>query len=250
MTSVNSCIEQAMQTIQVTILGNLNDFLPRRQRGQVIPLTFTGRQTYKHLIESLGVPHPEIAAVQVDRHPAGLDQIAQSGETAQVMPYEPGDPRIRPAPLRFVLDGHLGRLASYLRILGLDVLYDQAAGDEALAVVSGKENRVLLTRDRGLLKRCLVNYGYCIRDQNPRNQLVEVFQRYDLRRNMRPFSRCPRCNGLIHPVEKAAVAELLLENQLTLVDRFWQCDTCRQVYWQGSHYERMQNWLAALRIIS
>ncbi|TLN23948.1 twitching motility protein PilT, partial [bacterium] len=200
--------------------------------------------------ESLGVPHPEIAAIQVNGQPAGLDQIAQSGETVKVSPYEPGDPRVCPVPLCFVLDSHLGRLASYLRILGFDVLYDSAAGDETLATLSGKENRVLLTRDRGLLKRSLVTYGYCIRDQNPRNQLLEVFQRYDLRRDLRPFTRCPRCNGLIHPVDKAAVAGLLLENTLAHVDQFWQCGNCGKVYWQGSHYERMQNWLGALQILS
>lgn len=235
-----------MKTLLVCFLGELNDLLPARQRGRAIAVSFDGMQTYKHLIESLGVPHPEVASIRVDGLPAELSEIARPDCTLQVAPYEPGDARLRPPLTRFILDGHLGKLASYLRILGFDVIYAAGAVDEALAAISAAENRILLTRDRGLLKRNLIRYGYCLRDQNPRSQLLEIVRRYDLLLELQPFTRCPQCNGLLQPVEKEAVAPQLLSNTLACFDQFWQCADCRKAYWRGSHYQRIQNWMNAL----
>lgn len=235
-----------LKSLQIRLLGSLNDFLPAQQREQTVEICFQGDQSYKHLIESLGVPHPEIASIRVDGASSEIDRIAQDGCVVEVYPYRPGDRSIRPSLIRFVLDGHLGKLASYLRILGFDVRYANSANDETLAIFSANEDRILLTRDRGLLKRNLVRYGYWIRDQNPRQQLLEVILRYDLAPTIHPFTRCPKCNGLLSPVEKEAVAERLLPSTLENYDCFWRCAACQQVYWQGSHYQRIQSWLRAL----
>lgn len=120
--------------------------------------------------------------------------------------------RVRPEPLRrprFVLDGHLGRLAAYLRLLGFDAFYERNLPDEVLARISSKERRILLTRDRGLLKRSQVTHGYLVRETEPRRQLAEVLDRFDLWRAARPFSRCLRCNGELVAAAKEEVADRL-----------------------------------------
>ena len=234
-----------MNTIQIRLQDSLNDFLPLDLRGQAITVISGNNQSLKHLIESIGVPHPEIAGIWVNGQKADLGEIARPDSIVEVSPYEPGDPRILPAEVRFVLDCHLGKLASYQRILGFDVAYANEAKDETLAETSACENRILLTRDRGLLKRKIIHFGYYIRSQNPRSQLLEVIHRYCLRGKFHPFTRCPQCNGCLQPVAKSDVSGILPANTRIYFDRFWQCVSCRKVYWQGSHYHRIQDWIKA-----
>jgi uncharacterized protein len=150
--------------------------------------------------------------------------------------------RVRPAPLRvtrFVLDGHLGRLAGYLRLFGFDVLYRHDYADAELARTSHEEGRILLTRDRGLLKRREVSHGYCVRATDPRRQIVEVLRRFDLFRSVSPFSRCLRCNGVLQPVDREEVLERLPPKTRKYYDEFDLCPSCDRLYWKGSHYERL-----------
>ena len=156
--------------------------------------------------------------------------------------------RVRPEPLRvirFVLDVHLGRLARYLRLAGFDTLYDREAGDERLADVSRAEHRVLLTRDHGLLKRRAVTHGYCVRSTVPSRQLAEVVSRFDLRRLVRPFSRCTVCNGVLVSAPQSDVAVEVPERSRERFTEFLRCPTCRRVYWRGSHFPRLEQILAA-----
>jgi len=155
--------------------------------------------------------------------------------------------RVRPRPLRqprFVLDVHLGRLAAYLRLLGFDTLYTPDCDDATLAALSRDERRTLLTRARGLLKRRQVTHGYCVRTTNPREQVREVLRRFDLYRLVAPFTRCIRCNGLLQPVPKQAIADRLPPHVRDNHQDFRICATCGQVYWRGSHYDRMQALIA------
>jgi uncharacterized protein with PIN domain len=150
--------------------------------------------------------------------------------------------RVRPEPLRevrFVLDVHLGRLARLLRLVGFDALYLNDAPDSELASCSAREHRVLLTRDRALLKRREVTHGYSVRSASPFEQLVEVLDRFQLRRLVRPFSRCTRCNSLLRPAPKETVAEAVPPRSYAAFDEFLACDGCGRVYWRGSHYERL-----------
>lgn len=235
-----------MSSLQVLCFGDLNDFLPIRDRESWISISFQGRQTLKHLIESLGIPHPEIGTVTVDDQPAGLDDYGLEGSRVQVIPFRSGDIRLRPEELGFILDGHLGKLASYLRILGFDTLYHPDAADETLAATSAAEQRVLLTRDRGLLKRRVIVYGYCIRHDEISRQLQEIVPRYNLLEEIKLFSRCPRCNGRLMPVEKSAIADRLLANTRQFFNQFWQCPACGQVYWRGSHVDRILEQIQGL----
>jgi uncharacterized protein with PIN domain len=210
----------------------------------------------KDAIESLGVPHPEIDLVLADGRPVDLGAGLRPGHTLDVYgPDRPAEfaalPGLIPAPPdppRFVLDGHLGRLARYLRMLGFDAWYESRAPDALLATVSREEERILLTRDRGLLKRAIVRLGYLPRDDRPDAQLGEVVDRYSLHRAARPFSRCVRCNGVLNRVDRADVVDRLADQPRTLrfFDSFAECPGCGSIYWPGSHYERMRVMLAAV----
>jgi uncharacterized protein with PIN domain len=218
-------------------LGRLNDFLPRDQRNQTIPIDFRGRQSIKHLAESLGVPHPEIGQVQVNGQAGTLSMITQDGDRVEVHPI-PDDCPVEP---RFVLDNHLGRLAAYLRMLGFDCLYQNQFDDEEMAEIVQKEGRILLSRDRRLLMRKAVTHGYCLRSLNPLEQLSEVIGRFELKGRIRPFHRCLRCNHSLEPVAKEVILDRLEPLTRLYFDEFQICPACKQIYWKGSHFERMQN---------
>lgn len=227
--------------------AELNDLLPENRRQVTFAQDFQGRVTVKHLIESLGVSHAEVDLILVDGRSVDFDHIVSEDERISVYPmFESVDvgplTRLRPKPLRdtrFVLDTHLGQLATYLRLLGFDTLYSNDYQDEELAMVSKRERRILLTKDRGLLKRKIVSHGYCVREIDPELQMLEVVERFDLRERITPFERCLRCNGLTEPVDKSEIVERLPKNTRRYYDEFRICQLCRQIYWKGSHYRRM-----------
>jgi hypothetical protein len=200
----------------------------------------------------LGVPHGEVDLILVDGRSVGFDHIVDDGQRISVYPvFEALDvgqvTRLRPRPLRetrFVLDTHLGQLARYLRLLGFDTLYRNDYEDPELAEIARDDGRLLLTKDRGLLKRKIVSRGYCVRETDPVLQLQEVVSRLDLRGQFEPFKRCLRCNGLIEAVAKAAVVDELPADTRRYYDEFRRCTACGRVYWKGSHYERMRKFLA------
>jgi uncharacterized protein with PIN domain len=155
-------------------------------------------------------------------------------------PREPASCAPKGEP-RFVLDVHLGTLARYLRMLGLDTLYRNNSADEELAFLSAEQARILLTRDVGLLKSSIVTYGHFMRTVRPHAQLDEVIRRYGLKRWAKPFTRCMACNGKLLPVEKHAVLASLPEQVAQVFHDFKQCDSCARVYWEGSHMTRMRD---------
>ena len=224
-----------MSTANFVFYGRLNDFLPRDQRNQVVPVSFRGRQTIKHLAESLGVPHPEIGQVLVNLQERALDTVTEEGDRVEVHPI----PNSLSGEPRFLLDNHLGRLAAYLRMLGFDCLYQNNYDDEELADLAQKENRILLSRDRRLLMRKVVSSGYCLRSLDPTEQLSEVIERFDLGTQIVPFHRCLRCNHPLQPVTKEAILDRLEPLTRLYFDEFQICPACKQIYWKGSHYEHM-----------
>lgn len=231
--------------------GNLNDFLPPARRRVSFTHAFGGRVTVKDVIESFGVPHPEIDLLLDGTSPIDFlyrlrpgDRIAAyplfcSLDIAAVSLVRP--PRL--AELRFVLDAHLGRLAAYLRLAGFDCLYRNDWDDERVAEISSGERRMLLTRDATLLKRSIVEYGYWVRETNPRRQLAEISSRLDLASRAQPFCRCLRCNARIEPVPKATIVGRLLPRTREHYHEFYRCLGCGRVYWKGAHYERLKQTL-------
>lgn len=238
-----------MPTATFRVHGSLNDFIAMARRGRPIAHEFEDSPGIKDVLQALGLPHPEVDLIVVNGRPVGFDYRLRPADLVDVFGLEgraeaSGATGLVPAPPdppRFVLDGHLGRLARYLRMLGFDSLYAAQATDSELARQSAAERRILLTRDRGLLKRSIVRHGYLVRDDDPRRQLAEVVARYGLSRTAAPFSRCVRCNGIISPVDRADVVKLLAGEPRTLryFDTFGRCDGCGSIYWPGSHYDRM-----------
>jgi uncharacterized protein with PIN domain/sulfur carrier protein ThiS len=243
-----------MSTALFRFYSELNDFLSAAQRQVTFAHTFDARTSVKDMIESLGVPHTEIELILVNGAPVDFSYIVQDGDQLSVYPiFETFDVtpivRLRPAPLRvprFVLDAHLGKLAGYFRLFGFDTLYRNDYDDETLAIVSSTEHRILLTRDRGLLKRSMVTHGYFVRQTNPQQQIAEVLHRFDLHRQIRPFRRCIRCNGLLHKASKESIAKQIPPHAIQFYDEFHRCDQCGKVYWKGSHYQHMVDFVSSL----
>ncbi len=240
-----------MKQAELRFYAELNDFLPPDRRFASIPYGFFVSPAVRDVIESLGVPHTEVDLILANGQSVDFSYLVQDGDHISVYPvFESLDIRpvlrLRPAPLRrprFVLDVHLGRLAAYLRLFGFDTLYSNQASDQELARISSEQDRILLTRDRGLLKRGEVTRGSYIRETSPRRQLEEVLRRFDLGGDAAPFTRCLACNGVLVPVAKAEVAGRVPPGVLARHEEFLECPDCRRVYWKGSHYTRLKEFL-------
>jgi len=230
--------------------AHLNDFLTPSRRQFEFFHRFDGAPAIKDMIESLGVPHTEVALILVNSQTVDFTYNVQTGDRISVYPpfenlNHTSD--LQPAvdgDFRFVADVHLGRLAAYLRMLGFDTLFPEDYRDEELARISSEEGRILLTRDRGLLKRSIVKRGYFVRATDPWEQLEELIKRFDLFDLLAKVQRCTGCNGLLQDVAKADVADRLLPSTLQYYNEFRQCEDCGKVYWRGSHYEQIDAFIA------
>ncbi len=238
-------------TVYMRFYAELNDFISPEKRQVPFSHSFFGQPPVKDLIESLGVPHTEVDLILVGGNSAGFYHRVKDGDMISVYPvFETFDIsqilKVRPKPLRqtgFVLDVHLGKLAGFLRMLGFDLLYQNDYNDNILAEISAGEHRILLTRDRGLLKRSAVTHGYLVRSNNPREQLREVLHRFDLYNSIEPFRRCMRCNGLLEPVSVEEVRGKVPPRVFERISEYNRCPVCHRIYWKGSHYKKMAGFI-------
>ncbi|NOJ80564.1 Mut7-C ubiquitin/RNAse domain-containing protein [Myxococcus xanthus] len=246
-------MEQPKAQVTMRFHGALNDFLSPAHRHQTFSHALRGRPSVKDLIESLGPPHPEVDVVRVDGEAVDFSRRVQPGACVEVYPASMDEaPGVRVGPPlqdtpRFVLDVGLGRLVGFLRMLGFDALWRNDFADDTLARLSHDEDRILLSRDIGVLKRGEVLRGYFPRSTDPAEQLVEVVRRYGLTSRMHPFSRCVACNAALTSAEPSEVAGRIPERVAERHSRFQQCPDCRRVYWAGTHHQRMQALVDRLR---
>ena len=225
----------------------LNDFLPPDLQKKSFSRSFSGTPSVKDTIEAIGVPHTEVDLILVDGASVDFSHLLKGGERIAVYPvFERLDiapvTRLRPTPLReprFVLDVHLGKLARYLRLLGLDSLYRNDYSDDRIVQLSVDERRAILTRDRGLLKRSAVRHGYWLRSVDARRQLQEVVEAFDLWARIKPFRRCIECNGTLERVDRTSVLGRVPPRVAEAFEDFSACGECGRVYWRGSHYDRL-----------
>lgn len=242
-------------TATIRVYAELNDFLTPDRRQRDVPYHFFVAPSVKDAVEALGVPHTEIDLVLANGAPVDFAYRLADGDRISVYPtFERLDitelTRPRPEPLReirFVADAHLGTLARYLRLLGFDTRWDAGWSDDALAAISVGERRILLTRDRGLLKRAAVTHGLCVRHESPRDQMVDVVNRLHLGRRLHPFTRCMACNGQLEDVDKALVAARLPPRTRREFNDFRRCPNCNRIYWAGSHHRRLLKLVALAR---
>ncbi len=234
-----------MLPVRVRFHAQLNDFLPEVRRNAPIELPLKRRASVKDVIEAQGVPHPEVGLILANGTSVDFSYIVRDGDQISVYPsftrmhMDGIAPQDTPEP-RFVLDSHLGRLAGHLRMLGFDTLYRNDYEDRTLACISADEGRILLTRDRGLLKRSIVTQGYYVRGTDHERQVAEVVARFDLRGQIRPFLRCLRCNGLLVPASKEEILDRLEPLTREHFHEFRICSGCDWIYWKGSHHKRME----------
>jgi uncharacterized protein len=233
--------------------GDLSVFLGSKAGDAVIERRLAEKTSIKDVIESCGVPHPEVDLILVDEQTVGFDHTLANDVKVEVFPVanlgtNQTEKRLQTVDIaRFVADGHLGGLTRNLRLLGFDVAYPKNADDRQLLEVMVRENRALLTRDRRLLMHGIVQHGYCPRSQNADEQTIEVIRRFDLLELIAPFTRCLRCNA---PLEEAAKAEIINKLEpLTKIyfDQFRRCPDCKQIYWSGSHFPKLQKRIEEIR---
>lgn len=232
----------------------LNDFLPEHKRKVPFVTTVNGNPAVKDVIESFNVPHTEIDLVLVNGVPKEFDYKVRDGDVISVFPVfellnisglKKSGKSLRTT--KFILDVHLGKLARYLRFLGFDTYYRNDLDDDEIIKLSASEKRIILTRDKGILKNGGVTHGYYVRNQKPPDQLQEIIDKFDLREKIKPFSRCSCCNGRIKKVSKQSIIKLLKPLTIKHFDEFFQCTECKNIYWEGSHFEKLSKWIQQLR---
>lgn len=234
-------------SVTLRMYASLNDFLPAARRQTAFQHTLPLSSSVKDLIEAVGVPHTEVDLILANDEWVGFDQPVAPGDRIAVFPaFKTLDlanlHRLQPSALAepcFLADNHLGRLTRYLRMLGFDAVHDLRLQDDELARRSAREDRILLTRDRALLKRKVVKRGYWLRGVDPRRQLAEVVDHFDLRPLVRPFRRCLVCNTELVDLPAGEAAERVPPGARANFHHFWCCPLCLRVYWRGSHYDRM-----------
>ena len=214
-----------------------------------VTYSFSGPVSIKHAIEALGVPHTEVDLILVNGQSVGFSYMLRSLDQVSVYPsfstleLSPVQQLREPLdfPLKFIVDSHLGQLATYLRLLGFDAAYRNDYEDDELAIQAYEQNRILLTRDRRLLMRKLIIYGFCLQTRDPRQQLRDVLHRYQLHNQIQPWRRCLRCSGRLRPVAKEEILHRLEPKTRKFYNEFHICEGCRQIYWKGSHFKPLRH---------
>lgn len=233
--------------------GDLNDFLPVQHKHQTVQYEFEGNPSVKDSIEAIGVPHTEVDLIVVNRSSVGFDYHLVDGDKTSVYPVFNGidiSPRVnlrdKPKTL-FIVDVNLGKLAKLLRMCGFDAVYSNRYSDRDVAQLAKGANRIVLTRDRRLLRQRIITHGYWVRSTRAYEQIKEVLRRFGLHSFVKPFNRCLECNGSIKPVEKNEILGSLEPKTKRFFDEFYQCIDCNKIYWKGSHYDHMNQFLGNLK---
>jgi uncharacterized protein with PIN domain len=250
-----SDLHDGARSCEFRFYEELNDYLPRGLRGRAFTRAVSGTPSVKDAIEAIGVPHTEIDVILVDGRSVRFNHRVRGGERIAVYPVckrfdiAPLH-RLRPKPLsnpRFVVDVHLGTLARYLRLLGFDAMYRNDLTDPELARLAAQQRRILLTCDVGLLKRKTVRRGHWLRARDPERQIEEVATALQLRRLIRPFTRCLACNQRLAPLDRRDARDRVAARVYRRFRRFVRCGGCGRVYWQGTHFQRLQRLVSRVR---
>jgi len=240
--------------VRLKFHDDLSFLLKSKTTSEVIERNLGEKTSVKDVIESCGVPHPEVDLILVNGEPVDFSYPIAKDADIDLYSVQSQRPLFKEKRLqarsimRFVADGHLGTLARSLRLLGFDVAYERQAQDRQLLRVMESEDRALLTRDRRLLMHAIVRNGYCPRSQNADDQTIEVIRRFHLFDSIAPFTRCLRCNAPLQKIVKADVIEKLEPLTKIYYEEFRRCTGCRQIYWAGSHFSKLQQRLEKIRV--
>ncbi len=220
----------------------------------IITYPLTRRASIKDIIESLGVPHTEIGKISLAGNELGFDYIPENTTSIEIEPISDKTPVTSPTRLRpvsfdehkFLIDDNVLKLGRNLRMIGFDSV-NVINGEPGLIIEqAAKERRIVLSRNRDLLKMKAIYHGQLLRSENHIEQTAEVVRRYDLYSQIRPFSRCLSCNGTLRVVDKNAILHLLEPLTKKYYSTFKQCEDCKKVYWKGSHHEKMMRLISSI----
>ena len=225
---------------EVRFAAELRVFLAPRHRDGHARVACDGTSSLGHVVESLGVPLPEVGRLAVNGRPVGPAHRLSDGDVADAAAVR--RPQWLPSA-RFVLDVHLGTLARRLRLVGVDAAYANDLDDDALIEQANAGRRVLLTQDRGLLRRRKLWLGAYVRGARPDEQLRDVLDRFAP--PLVPWTRCTACNGLLSPARKADIEQLLRPGTRRTYQSFSRCAACGRVYWRGAHSKRLEAIVAS-----
>jgi uncharacterized protein with PIN domain len=128
----------------------------------------------------------------------------------------------------------VGKLARWLRVLGVDVVYSNSFDDDTIVRLAESENRIILTRDTGLIARRMLAKYLFIESDHYKEQVRQVLDAFDIN-EFKVFSRCLECNTPLESADKEEVFERIPPFVYLTQDRFATCPTCRRVYWHGTH---------------
>jgi uncharacterized protein with PIN domain len=221
--------------VVVEFAPELRLFLASRHRNGRVTVAVDGTSSLGHVVESLGVPLPEVGELLVAGHAVPPAHRPRPGDDVRVLPVR--RPQPIPAP-RFLLDVHLGTVARRLRLVGVDAAYGNDLDDETLVELAGRERRVLLTQDRGLLRRRKLWLGAFVRGAGPDEQFADLLDRFAP--PLAPWTRCTACNGLLAPVRKELIEHLLEPGTRRCHDVCARCEACGRLYWPGAHHRRLE----------
>jgi len=226
----------------------LNDFLPKYRRKTNFEAAFKGKRSIKDMIEALGVPHTEIDLILVNGKLVDFNYILQNKDRVSVYPvFESFNitdvTLLRKTPLRqhkFIADINLGNIVKYMRLLGFDLYYDSLLSTRKIIDISKRENRVILTKNRKLLKFKDVTHGIFIRPGSTTEQIRRIIDYLDIKDNIKPFSRCLRCNTLLKSVLKEKILNKIPPKTKEFCDEYVQCQSCDNFFWKGTHFINMK----------
>lgn len=244
-----------IQTATFHFFESLNDFLPVKNKNTPVVYSFTGNPSIKDAIEAIGIPHTEVDVILSAGLPVSFENQLIPNSTFEIYSFEhnfPGHANYSvtpplPADIKFIADVHLGKLANAMRTIGIDTYYDTKSTDKQIAEIAFNQERVVLTRDVGLLKHKTIKWGLWLRSQQHETQLQEVEKKYNISSLVNAFTRCLICNGDIIAVPKDEILNQLPAKTREYFNQFYQCNNCKKIYWKGSHYEHMleklKSWL-------
>ncbi len=233
-------------TAHLTFHHDLQKLLRKKMAGKTVSYTLNRRASIKDIIESLNIPHTEVGLILLGSKEIGFGYIPTGGEEIDIQPFCEKVSVFRPTLLRpkpeayiFMVDINAQKLARNLRILGLDTTLVPDLRLVQIGSAAAEQQRILISRNRELLKCKTVIHGYLLQSEHHVQQLQEVVKRYKLQAHIKPFSRCVNCNTVLRSVSKQTISHRLEPLTRKYYNTFKQCTDCKKIYWQGSHHNHM-----------
>ena len=238
--------------VNLTFHNDLQMLLKKSHEGKMVEYALERRASLKDIIESQGIPHTEVAQILLKNIELGFGFIPGGGEAIDILPFSEEisvftSTLLRPQPicsLKFMVDINVQKLARNLRLIGFDTTLVPVMRLVEIGNVATNQQRILITRNRELLKCNTVIHGHLLRSENHVIQLQETVKLYKLKLHIKPFSRCMACNGDLISVAKQDITHRLEPLTQKYFNTFKCCNDCEKIYWQGSHHKQMLQLIA------